>query len=88
MRLSTNSDIQFTVVIGNACETNTLTISTKPMINYWLRTPPAILADRMTVNQKYSFCPYECTLQQFIAATKQYVPYPIDVFNTWNPYTA
>jgi len=29
-----NSDIQFTVVIGNACETNTLLISPKTSILY------------------------------------------------------
>ena len=58
----TNSDIQFTVVIGNACETNTLTISPKASISYYLRTPPVVFADRMTVVQKYSFCPYECSL--------------------------
>ena len=83
-----NTDVRFTFEIGNACELNSLTIVNHFPIIYNLRTPPRLHPDRVIVNQAYSFCPYECVLQTLNLATRMWEPYPIEIFNTWNPYTA
>jgi len=83
-----NTDVQFVFEIGNACEMNSLTIANHFPIIYNLRVPPVLYPDKMVVSQTYNFCPFECTLEQLVLATRTWEPYPIEIFNTWNPFKA
>lgn len=80
-----NTDVSFSIEIGNTCIEDTLTIVPRGLVQYWIKKPPVVLLDQIRIQQTYSFCPFTCTLQYRNGLV--FEPYPVEIINTWNPHT-
>ena len=50
-----------------------------------MRTPEEPLFDKIEIVQTYSFCPFECSLNQSNMGQMQ--PWSRDIFQSWNPFS-